>query len=75
MLKWIHGIFDNHNASMDCYCAFCRHPRKVYSKRTMNLVNIFWCVASTAVMLALYGSLDPRFFVIFIVSIIFVNVL
>jgi len=45
----------------NCYCAFCRTPRRIYKKRSIGLLNIFYAVAASAVvMYSFWGRFDPR---------------
>lgn len=50
-----------------CYCAFCRTPRRVYRKKSISLLNIFEALlASLAVMYMIWQKLDPRFVLFFV---------
>ena len=52
----------------DCYCAFCKSPRKIYTKRRINLFNILGSVfASVLVMYTIFQGFDPRVMLIFVV--------
>lgn len=54
--------------SEKCYCAFCKEPRRVYTKRHMTVSNVFLSlVTSGLVMLILWQQPDPRVFLVFVV--------
>jgi len=49
------------------FCAFCRHPRKVYLKMHLSLTNYLLCFLSSIVFsYAAWHELDPRFLLIFL---------
>jgi hypothetical protein len=51
----------------DCYCAFCRSPRKVYLKKNIGLMDILGAALGSAVaMLAIFQEFDPRALLIFV---------
>lgn len=44
-----------------CYCAFCKAPRRVYTKKHVGLTNVLLAVAfAMTSSFALWASLDPR---------------
>lgn len=44
-----------------CYCAFCKSERKLYTKRSVSFVNFFWAaMGSVAIMYSIWGKFDPR---------------
>lgn len=52
----------------NCYCAFCRSPRRVYKKRNIGVLNIIYAaMASSVTMYAFWRGFDPRVLVIFAV--------
>jgi hypothetical protein len=52
---------------VDCYCAFCKSPRKVYAKKRIGLMNIFAsALGAILTMYAIFQGLDPRVFFIFV---------
>jgi hypothetical protein len=52
----------------NCFCAFCRTPRRIYKKRSINLVIIFYAaLASVLVMYGMWREFDPRVMMIFAV--------
>lgn len=52
----------------NCFCAFCRTPRRIYKKRNIGLLNIFYAaVSSLVVMYSFWGAFDPRVLMIFAV--------
>lgn len=49
------------------YCAFCRSPRKVYSKKHIDLTNVVAAALfAGTVTMALWGQLDPQGLMLFI---------
>ena len=45
----------------NCYCAFCRTPRRIYKKRSIGFLNIFYAVISSLIVMYVYwGAFDPR---------------
>jgi len=45
----------------NCYCAFCRTPRRIYKKRSIGFLNIIYAVVSAfIVMYVIWGAFDPR---------------
>lgn len=63
------AIFKSKN---NCYCAFCRTPRRIYSRRNIGVVNIFYAaLASALVMYCVWRDFDPRMLVIFAVFLAF----
>jgi hypothetical protein len=50
-----------------CYCAFCKSPRKVYTKRNINLFNIMAAALGSGIlMFAIWQEFDPKVFLIFV---------
>jgi hypothetical protein len=59
-------------ARINCYCAFCKSPRKVYNKRNINLFNIGACAFGSAIlMFAIFQGFDPRIFILFVTFLAF----
>lgn len=57
--------------SEQCFCAFCKHQRRIYTKKNMSALNFFLCGLASALMCtALWQSFDPKFFVIFAFSLV-----
>lgn len=55
-------------SSKACYCAFCRSPRKVFTKRRVNLFNILAAALGSAIlMFMIWQEFDPKVFLIFVV--------
>lgn len=51
----------------NCYCAFCKSPRRIYRKKNISFLNMIGsALASTVVMFALWQEYDPRVLVIFV---------
>lgn len=52
----------------NCYCAFCRTPRRMYLKKNIGFTNILYSFfAAVVLMYAFWQEFDPRFLVIFAV--------
>lgn len=52
----------------NCYCAFCKTPRRIYKKRSISFVNLIASAMTALVfMLAMWHSFDPRVIVVFVV--------
>lgn len=53
---------------VNCYCAFCRTPRKAYRKKSISIVNVLGSLmASVVIMFAMWQEFDPRFLFIFVI--------
>ncbi|MFP5520015.1 MAG: hypothetical protein ACLGGX_08940 [Bdellovibrionia bacterium] len=54
------------NKKNQCYCAFCKSPRRIYRKKTISLLNVGEALAaSLGVMFLLWQKFDPRFVLFF----------
>lgn len=54
------------NQKNQCYCAFCKSPRRIYGKRSLNFVNILEALAaSLGVMFLIWQEFNPRFVLFF----------
>ncbi|AFY01249.1 hypothetical protein [Bdellovibrio bacteriovorus] len=52
----------------NCYCAFCKSPRRIYRRKNISLMNILGsALASVVIMFALWQQYDPRVMVAFVV--------
>jgi hypothetical protein len=52
------GLFKRRN---NCYCAFCRSPRRIYRKKNISFLNIVASIfASLIFMLVMWRGFDPR---------------
>lgn len=52
----------------NCYCAFCKSPRRIYRKKNISLMNILAsAMAAIVVMFALWHEYDPRAIIAFVV--------
>ena len=50
-----------------CFCAFCKSPRRIYKKKNINLFNILACALGSALlMLALWQEFDPKVILLFV---------
>ncbi len=59
------GLFGKkHN----CYCAFCKSPRRIYRKKNIGVINIIAsALASYVFMMILWQTFDPRVMIVFVV--------
>ncbi|MEZ4872320.1 MAG: hypothetical protein R2827_08755 [Bdellovibrionales bacterium] len=54
-----------------CYCAFCKHERRVYTKKHISFVNFLLSIlASATLMFAIWQSFDARVVILFALSLI-----
>lgn len=45
----------------DCYCAFCKSPRKVYTEKTLRLRHVFWSfLLSLAFSFIIWREYNPK---------------
>lgn len=52
----------------NCYCAFCKTPRRIYRKKSISFMNVVGsALASVVVMMALWQQYDPRVMIAFVV--------
>ncbi|WP_413944504.1 hypothetical protein [Bdellovibrio sp. HCB-162] len=52
----------------NCFCAFCKSPRRIYRKKNISLMNIVGsALASIVVMFAIWQQYDPRVMIAFVV--------
>jgi hypothetical protein len=52
----------------NCFCAFCRSPRRIYKKRNIGILNITYAaLAAVLVMYCFWRAFDPRVLMIFAV--------
>ncbi|KYG64902.1 hypothetical protein AZI86_11935 [Bdellovibrio bacteriovorus] len=59
----------------NCYCAFCRSPRRIYRKKNISFANILAsALASVVFMFAIWQQYDPRVFIVFVVCAAFAEV-
>ncbi len=50
----------------NCFCAFCRSPRRIYKKRNIGILNVVYAaMAALIVMYMFWQDLDPRGLMIF----------
>lgn len=56
------------NKRHNCYCAFCKTPRRIERKRSISFMNVVGgALASVVIMFALWQHYDPRVIVVFVV--------
>lgn len=64
------GIKKKHH-SEKCFCAFCKHERRLYTKKNMSLSNfLLSLLASVLICAVIWQGFDPKFFVIFVFSLV-----
>ncbi len=52
----------------NCYCAFCKSPRRIYRKKNISFLNIIGsALAGVVFMFALWQQYDPRAIIAFVV--------
>lgn len=52
----------------NCYCAFCKTPRRIYRKKNISFLNVVAsAMASIVVMFAIWQEYDPRVLVVWVV--------
>jgi len=45
----------------ECYCAFCKTPRKVYTEKTLRLRHVFWSfLLSLAFSFVIWREYNPK---------------
>lgn len=50
----------------NCFCAFCRSPRRIYKKRNIGVLNVLYAgIAALVLMYAFWQDFDPRGLMIF----------
>lgn len=55
------------SSRQDCYCAFCRSERQVYTKRNIRVTDILGSALGAGVaMMAIWQEFDPRVMLIFV---------
>ena len=53
-------------SSEQCYCAFCKHQRRIYTKRHITPINMLLSLlAAFAIMMFLWQEFDPRVLIVF----------
>ena len=58
------------NPRHNCYCAFCKTPRRVARKRNISVLNVLASlVASAVIMMAIWQQFDPRVMIVFVVCV------
>lgn len=54
--------------SQNCYCAFCRTPKRSPDRKAIGFLNVLGSVfTSLVLMVALWQEFDPRVFIIFVI--------
>lgn len=61
-------MFALFNKRHNCFCAFCKSPRRIYRKKNISLVNILGsALAAAVVMFAIWQQYDPRVMIAFVI--------
>lgn len=57
-----------HKNRQNCYCAFCKTPRRIYRKKNISFMNLIAsALASIVVMFALWQEYDPRVIIVWVI--------
>ncbi|WII71951.1 hypothetical protein QJS83_15920 [Bdellovibrio sp. 22V] len=52
----------------NCFCAFCKSPRRIYRKKNISVMNLLAsALASVVLMFAIWQQFDPRVMIVFVV--------
>lgn len=52
----------------NCYCAFCKSPRRIYRRKNISFMNVLGsALASLVLMFALWQQFDPRVLIVFVI--------
>ncbi|MBV2169762.1 MAG: hypothetical protein KUL82_13740 [Bdellovibrio sp.] len=52
----------------NCFCAFCKTPRRIYRKKNISFMNLIAsALASVVLMFAIWQQYDPRVMIVFVV--------
>lgn len=52
----------------ECYCAFCKSPRRIFKRKNINIVNILASALGAAIiMFLIWQEFDPRSLFIFVI--------
>lgn len=50
----------------NCFCAFCKTPRRIYNKKRMGVLNLLLAALSTWVfMMVVWKQFDPKAIIVF----------
>lgn len=61
-------MFPFFQAKRNCYCAFCKSPRRIYRKKNISVMNVLASLmAAVVVMFAIWHEFDPRAIIAFVV--------
>ena len=56
----------------ECYCAFCKTPRTVYTEKSVRLRHFFWSfLFSCAASFVVWRTWDPKSLLFFVVALMF----
>lgn len=59
---------------MNCYCAFCKTPRRIYRKQNMQAINYIQAISLAAILSFIFWQrLDPRSLVLFVISLMLIE--
>jgi hypothetical protein len=60
--------FEIKTGKTNCYCAFCKTPRRIYRKKNISGMNILGsAMAATLFMFGIWQGFDPRVIIVFVV--------
>lgn len=58
----------NSQKKSNCFCAFCKSPRRIYRKRNIGITNILGsALAAVVLMFVIWQQYDPRVMIVFVV--------
>lgn len=61
-------MFPLFQAKHNCYCAFCKSPRRIYGKKNISFMNVLASLmASIVIMFAIWREFDPRAIIAFVI--------
>ncbi|QDK37413.1 hypothetical protein [Bdellovibrio sp. NC01] len=61
-------MFSLFQAKNNCYCAFCKTPRRIYRKKNISVMNVVAsAMAAIVLMFAIWQEFDPRAIIAFVV--------
>lgn len=60
---------------VECYCAFCKTPRKVYGEKSIRLRHAFWSfLLSLAFSFLIWREYNPKSLLFFVVAVMLAEV-
>jgi hypothetical protein len=59
----------------DCYCAFCKTPRSVYTEKSIRSRHVFWSfLLSSAVSFFIWRTWNPKSLLFFVVAVMMAEI-